>query len=109
MKVIFTPEARLYLQELAHILYFKNYFGFEDSAEKYVRSIYADIMTNLPAAPRKPATPYFNRFGKSMYYITIRKNRHTLWYVFFNMYNIGGEHIYLIRYINNNHMVSQFL
>ena len=36
MKVIALPEVREYLMELIQILYKKEYFGFEENAQKYV-------------------------------------------------------------------------
>ena len=35
-KVIALPEVREYLSELIHILYEKEYFGFEESAQRYL-------------------------------------------------------------------------
>ncbi len=108
-RIVFSPEARLYLEELAHNLYFNNYFGFEDSAEKYVRELHSKIVAKLPSTPHKAASPYFNRFGRGMRYATFPKNRHTSWYVFFNIYYTGSEIVYLVRYINNNHYIGRFL
>ncbi len=66
-------------------------------------------LKSLPTRFKKPAPAIFNRWGKDMYYVTFRKNYHTQWYVFFNIYHVDGESVYLIRYISNNHVVSQFL
>ena len=75
MKVIALPEVREYLMELIQILYKKEYFGFEENAQKYVEELIFDIKNNLPLKLNKPAPPYFDRYGKKMLYATFRKNR----------------------------------
>lgn len=30
-------------------------------------------------------------------------------YGFFNVYDVGGETVYLVRYISNNHVIAQHL
>jgi hypothetical protein len=37
MRIIFLPEIRDYFRELAQILFDKDYFGFEESALRYLR------------------------------------------------------------------------
>ena len=49
MKVLFLPEVESYFFALTEILYEKGYFGFKDSAVKYVRELEDDIRTNLNA------------------------------------------------------------
>ena len=66
MEVIALPEVREYLMELINILYEKEYFGFEENAQKYVEELFFDIKTNLPLKLKKPAPPYFDRYGKQM-------------------------------------------
>jgi hypothetical protein len=109
MKVTFIPEVRLYLQELAHILYYNSYFGTKDSARNYVMELWANIVAKLPIMPKKDAPPSFNRFGLNMSYASFRKNKHTHWYVFFNEYEVEGEIVYQIRHITNNHVIAQYL
>lgn len=109
MKIVALPEVRTYLRELSYILYEKGYFGFEDKAQKYVEDLFSDIRMNLPTKLKKPAPPYFNKYGRNMQYASFRKNKETQWYVFFNTYRQDGEIIYLIRYISNNHVIAQFL
>ena len=46
MKVIALPEVREYLMELINILYEKEYFGFEENAQKYVEELFFDISNN---------------------------------------------------------------
>ena len=122
MKVLFLPEVRLYFQQLQDTLFEKEYFGFEESAVQYVRDLILDIEKNLPAKMSKtlpasfflcrglsPLHAYFNRYGKNLRYATFRKNKHTQWYAFFNTYQDAGEIVYVIRYISNNHVISQYL
>jgi len=110
MKVHTTPEVKLYLNDLISILFEKEYFGFEDSAHKYVDDLIDEIENNLSLKPHKPAPKYFDRYGKNMYYASFRKNKQTVWYAFFTKYqDENNEIIYLIRYISNNHMDAQRL
>jgi hypothetical protein len=109
MRVILTDEALLYLDELAHKLYFNHYFGFEASAQRYVDELIDDIKTNLPSRPFIVAPPYFNRYGRDMSYATFRKNKNTHWYVFFRKYRPDGEIVFQVRYITNNHLSAQYL
>ena len=109
--VLIIPEAQLYLQNLALILYEKEYFGFEDSARKYVIDLFEDIKKTLPIRQHKPAPKYFDKYGKGMKYAVFKKNKRTSWYVFFTIYEDEktGEDIFLIRYVGNNHTVTQYL
>lgn len=109
MKVIALQEVRKYLMELIHTLYEKEYFGFEENAQKYVEELFFDIKTNLPMKLKKPAPAYFERYGKKMLYSTFRKNKTTQWYVFFNVYQKDDEITFVIRYISNNHVIAQYL
>lgn len=109
IKILALPVVQEYLSELVHILYEKEYFGFEEDAQRYVEELGADIRRNLPTKLKKPAPPYFDKYGKHMRYATFRKNKNTQWYVFFSTYCKEGETIYLIRYIGNNHVLAQYL
>jgi hypothetical protein len=109
MKVLTTPEVKEYLNNLIQILYGKEYFGFRDSARKYVIELIEDISQNLPHRPHKPAPPHFDRYGKGMSYATFRKSKQTAWYAFFTTYDSNGEAAYLIRYITNSHVAAQHL
>jgi hypothetical protein len=109
MKILTIREVRIYLQNLASILYKKEYFGLEDSAKKYVVDLFNDIKTNLPKKTHRPAPAYFDKYGKGMYYARFKKNNNTTWYVFFRVYRRKDEDIYQIRYIGNNHTIAQYL
>jgi hypothetical protein len=109
MNVIFLPETLEYLEHLIITLYEKEYFGFLDSSERYVEDFIDDIKTTLPLRPSKPAPKRFSRYGKDMEYASFRKNRRTIWYVFFETYEDNGEITYLVRHISNNHVIAQHL
>lgn len=109
MNVIALPEVKEYLLGLIQILYQEDYFGFEENAQKYVEELFLDIRTNLPLKLKKPAPPYFDRYGKKMLYATFRKNKATQWYVFFNVYQKDDKITFIIRYISNNHVTAQYL
>ena len=109
MNVIFSPEVEQYLFELTEILYKKEYFGFKDSAVQYVKDLIYDIRNDLPTSVRRPAPKYFSKYGKNLLYSGFKKNKTTQWYVFFNLYEENGEQMYLVRYISNNHVISQYL
>ena len=109
MIVTFLPEVRTYFNNLIPILYEKGYFGFIETAKKYVDDLFDDIEITLPIRAHKPAPPYFNKFGKGMKYAFFKKNKNTTWYVFFTTYNENEETIYLVRYVANNHTIAQYL
>lgn len=109
MKVLFLPEVRSYLREVSLIMHEKEYFGFLEYSEIYMDDLVHDIITTLHNRHKKPAPPYFNRYGENMLYCIFPKNKQTQWYVFFNIYQANNELTYLIRYISNNHMIAQHL
>jgi hypothetical protein len=81
MNVYITPEVKEYLNNLVTILYEREYFGFEDTAMRYVGELLDDIIANLPTNQHKPAPNYFDKYGKNMEYAVFRKNKHTSWCV----------------------------
>ena len=109
MNVLFLPEIQEYFYELEIILYEKGYFGYEENAIDYVDDLVIEIKTNLPKMAHKPAPKYYEKYGKDLYYITIRKNKRTHWYTFFSKYIENGETIYLVCYVGNNHTEAHHL
>ena len=110
MKVIALPEVHTYLTELIQILYDADYFGFIEDAEKYVLDLLHEIENTLPTRLKKKTPSFFNKYGKGMYYCSIKKSRHTTWYIFFSIYIISREEkIFLVRYISNNHTIAHLL
>jgi len=109
MQVIFLPEVLEYFENLAIILYEKNYFSFEETASKYVLELYDDIVLNLPKKRHSPAPKHYDKYGKGMYYAAFIKNKRTTWYAFFAKYEENGETLYLVRYVGNNHTEAHHL
>ena len=110
MRVVrFTPEVRHFFKTLIPVLYELGYFWHIEGSRKYVKELVDDIEDNLPTKVHKPAPPHFDQYGKDMHFATFRKNRHTVWYAFFTKYNDGGETIWLVRYIANNHTEAQYM
>ena len=107
--VLFKPEVLKYSENLVQILYESGYFGFRDSAKTYVKELFDEITATLPKRLHKPAPNYFEQYGKKMDYAAFRKNKQTIWYVFFETYKENGEIIYLVRYISNNHVIAKYL
>jgi len=107
MSVILLPEVQEYMKELQIILYEKDYFRFEEAAQRYTDELLDDILETLPDRLSKPAPEYFNKYGTCMEYASFKKNKRTTWYVFFEIYEDTGEIIYLVRFIANNHTVAQ--
>ena len=105
MKIIYNHKVIEYLNELVDILYEQNYFGFKESAYDYVDWLFDKITHDISKTPREKAPKYFNKYGRNLSFIRLKRNTQTTWYVFFH----HEEDIYYIRYIGNNHVVAQHL
>lgn len=104
-----TKEAIEYFNNLTTLLYEKHYFSYKENAIKYVLGLLDNIEKDLPSQPKKLAPRYFERYGKDLFYATFRVNKHTHWYVFFNVYQKENGTIFLVKYISNNHVIAQYL
>ena len=109
MKVIILPKALQYLDKIAFILFEKQYFSYLETSIRYVDDLIDDINANLAKKQHKPAPPYYDEYGKKLYYAVFKKNKRTSYYVFFSKYNDNGQIVYLICYIGNNHTEAQHL
>ncbi|MBQ6198317.1 MAG: hypothetical protein IJK44_03670 [Bacteroidales bacterium] len=109
MKVLFIPEVVDQFLELAEVLYDKGYLGFKDAAQKYSEQLFRDIHTNLPLKVKKGAPTYFERYGNDLLYSAFPRNKQTVWYVFYSVYEVNGETTYLVRHLTNNHVISHHL
>jgi hypothetical protein len=105
VKVLYSKDVEEYLRELIEILYGKGYFGFKEAAYQYVDTLVDEIDATISIKPSKSAPEYFSKYGKELLYVAFPKNRNTTWYVFFNV----EDGVYFIRYIGNNHVISQYL
>ena len=108
-KVLFLPEVVDQFLESAEILYKEGYLGFKEVAVEYAEQLFRDIQSSLPQKVRKDAPSHFERYGKGLFYSLYPKNRHTTWYVFYSIHEVGGEIIYLVRYLGNNHVIAHML
>ncbi len=97
IKVIFTPHLIDFLDELVHILYKKEYFGFIETAEEYVSKIYDAVPKNIKLSTHKLTPKPLQHLGSN--YIFYKSNNRTTWYIFFEKRNSN----YLITGIINNH------
>ncbi len=109
MNVRFLPDARDYLEELVTVLYREGYFSWLDSSRRYVGELVDDIRDNLPTRQHRPAPRYFDPDGRGMWMATFRRSHATTWYAFFTKYNDGGETVYLVHRIENNHTAAQHM
>jgi hypothetical protein len=109
MKVVLIPAVREYMENLSQVMYKKHYFSYMETADAYVDTLVDEIERSLPLYPSHEASPYFNRYGKDLRYVLIRRSKHTQWYAFFNTYRIGEEWVYVVRFISNNHVIGKHL
>lgn len=97
IEVIFAPSVISFLDDLVVILYKKEYFGFIESAEKYVDDIYDAVPERIKKSPHKKTPKLIKYLGSE--YIFYKSNARTTWYVFFEKRNQN----YLITVIINNY------
>lgn len=108
MRVIALPEVREYLMELINVLYEKEYFGFEENAQKYVEELFLDIKNNLPLNLKSPHLLILTGTGKRCYIPRSGRTRlHSG--MSFQCLSKDGEITFIIRYISNNHVTAQYL
>jgi hypothetical protein len=109
MKIIYLKKVRTHFSNLIPKLHDLGYFGFAEAAKKYVDEIFAEIEVQISIQRHRPAPKYFDKYGKEMKYIVVKKNKNTHWYAFFEITQTNGEIIYKVRYISNNHVIAQYL
>jgi len=98
VKIEISIEVIGYLNELIKILFEKEYFSFEESAQLYVKDIYDFIEFELYNLPHKTTPHIIKNFGSK--YVCYKANKRTTWYIFFTT----QENLILITHITNNHM-----
>ena len=98
VKIEILPEIIGFLNKLIETLFYKEYFGFEDSAQSYVQKIYDFIENDLVNFPQKTTPIKLKKFGSN--YVFYKPNNKTTWYVFFEK----SSNRYLITHITNNHV-----
>lgn len=100
IEVVFKYEVTDFLSDLTQILYKKQYFSYIENAEEYVDYIYDEIEHSIHQKKHFVTSRKLHHYGK--YYIVIRMNKRTAWYVIFDK----KDNRYIIRYITNNHVAK---
>lgn len=96
-KIVFHTRVIDYLNNLVTVLHSKNYFSFKQDAIDYKDFILNNITTeNLLFF--KLSKSVHKQYGQ--FYIKIKANQRTTWYVFFDRI----ENTYYIEYVFNNHL-----
>lgn len=90
-------NATDYLDSLIQVLFKNEYFGFEESAQKYVAKMYDFIEFELVNSLTKSIPKKLTHLSSK--YVFYKANNRTTWYVFFE--NKGNQ--YLVTHITNNH------
>lgn len=98
VKIEILPEVVDFLNNLVKILFHKEYFGFEESAQNYVQNIYDFIEFDLYNFPHKQASLTLQKLGSN--YVFYKSNERTTWYIFFER----NQNRILITYITNNYI-----
>ena len=93
-KIKLTDPLINKLNSLVDILYYKEYFGFRDSAKDYVNAIY-DFIYTIPTLKHRQTKN--KKHGG--YYCRYKPNKNTTWYITFDI----EDDLYLIKDITNNH------
>jgi len=107
--VLFAPEVVQQFLDLAEVLYDKGYLGFKEQAIDYAEKLFRSISSELPGKIAKPAPEHFQYLGTDTLYASFRHDRHTVWYVFFSVYNVDSKLVYYVKLLSNNHLVAQHL
>ncbi len=104
VKIIYIPEVEIFLEDLVDILFYEEYFGFEDAAQSYAEKIVHFIEQDIQNFPARKTLEILKNFGSN--YIFYKSTQRTTWYVFFEQSNNN----YLItNIINSNSEEVKFL
>ena len=103
--VKFSDSVSSYFEELTETLFWKDYFGFIDSALDYVSNMKDYIEKYIAIMPNYIAPDYFDKYQKGMRYMTYQANKRTTWYIFFKQ----SDNRFMIYYITNNHYEGQYI
>jgi hypothetical protein len=103
-KIVYSNQVTHFFENLIFTLLQDNYFSFEESAYNYVDNLRAEIESGLYFKQAKLSPDSLVHHGQ--FYLSIKFNKHTTWYIFFNKFN----NAFNINYIFNNHSEdAQFL
>jgi hypothetical protein len=93
-KIIISKRVKYKLSNLALTLYQKEYFGFEDSAQKYVDKIVLAILSIPTLKHSKTKNP---KVGK--WFVRHKPNKQTTYYITFDR----KDRRYLVKDLITNH------
>lgn len=96
-KIVFSQNVLNYFDDLISILFYEDYFSFEENAQLYVDNIVEFIYDSIENFPYKISPEELKYLGSN--YIFYKANSRTLWYVFFENKNEK----YIITGILNSH------
>jgi hypothetical protein len=104
INIKYHKDILIYLDELIDILIDAGYFSFYAASVQYIEDLVSYIEKNIVIQPYKFAPAHFSKYGDNLLYITYKRNRQTIWYVFFQKFDSS----YFIRYITNNHVSAKY-
>lgn len=96
-KVIFSSQVLQQLEDLALILFYKDYFSYQSNALLYVDNILEYVENSISTFPHKITSKALLHLGAN--YIFYKTNARTTWYIFFEK----NKASYLVTGILNNH------
>ena len=102
--IIYIPEVEVYLEELVDILFYEEYFGFEDAAQVYAEKIVPFIADSIETFPARKTPKELKNFGQN--YIFYKSNQRTTWYIFFEKFDNDYS---ITNIINTNSEEVKFL
>ncbi|MDW8849891.1 hypothetical protein SD960_07295 [Flavobacterium sp. MMLR14_040] len=97
IEVIFAPNVILYLDDLVNVLYKREYFGFNESAEEYVSDIYDAVPERIKKTLHNKTPASIQYLGLN--YVFYKVNARTTWYIFFEK---RDQNYFITTIINNN-------
>jgi hypothetical protein len=97
IKIEILPEVIDYLNNLTRVVFDKEYFEFEETAQNYVQNIYDFIEEEMINFPSKDTPKVLKKFGSN--YAFYKANNNTTWYILFEK----KSNRFLITYLTNNH------
>ncbi len=80
--IIFQQNVLDYFDDLIHILFKEEYFGFVESSEIFVDKIIGFVYKNIYTFPSKKTPNKLIHLGSN--YIFYKSNQRTTWYIFLN-------------------------
>ena len=103
--VVYDENVKLQFFELMDTLYREEYFNSLCEAKEYVSEIAFFFKTEIPNLHKlgltKKAMPYFEKYGKNLFFAAFRKTKsRTTWYAFFAVFN---DAYFKVVHITNNH------